>query len=75
MTILIILSAISFLLLLAYVSPKLARKIFPAPSSDSMTFNVYFHHGLEVGQHIKVENELLEVTNVNGGQITVKQVA
>lgn len=75
MTLVIILVSVAVLLLLAYVSPKLAKKLFPTPVPENMTLNVYFPHGLEAGQHIKVEDETLEVVSVNGGQLTVKQVA
>lgn len=72
MTLLIILSAISFLLLLAYVSPKIARKLFPLPVSEKTTLDVYFPHGLEAGMHIDVDGERLEIVDVAGSKITVR---
>lgn len=69
----IILASLTFLLTLAYVSPIIARKIFPAPINDDISIMVSFPHGLQAGQNIQVEGEVLKVINVDAGHLTLRK--
>lgn len=61
------------LLILAYFSPSVAKKLFPAPPEPvETTLTVSFPHFLQTGQVVKVNDEFLRVVKVNGSTITVR---
>lgn len=72
MTLIIVLVSALFISFVAYISPKIAKKFFPVPV-ENMILNVSFPHGLAAGEHIKVEDDVLEVVRVNGSQITLRK--
>ena len=74
-TVLFIFLVISAMIVFAAIGPVIGRKLFPTPAKDVNSLTVSVPLGLKSGQKLVVDNEIIEITRVEGHKVFFKSGA
>lgn len=66
---------VSAVIFFVAIGPVIARKLFPAPARDVNSLTLSSSLGLVSGQKLMVDNEIIEITRVEGHKVFFKNGA